>query len=52
MIDNGHRYLDIKGLEMFFGMISMGILMGLYQTEGQHLSGIFYKLFKAILGDY
>jgi hypothetical protein len=52
LIDCGHDYLDFKGIELLFGSLSMGILMGLYQVESEHMSGMFSKLLKAILGEY
>jgi hypothetical protein len=42
----------IPGTELFFGSLSMGILMSLYQLEPGHMSPAFYKLFRAVLGPY
>ena len=42
----------IPGTEIFFGSLSMGILMSLYQLEPQHMSHPFYKMFLYVLGPY
>ena len=51
MIEKGYA-IWVPGTELFFGSLSMGILMSLYQLEPEHISHPFYKLFLYVLGPY
>lgn len=50
MIDYG--MYDLKGLEIGVHCFSMGTLMAFYQTEPEKMSPMFFKAFRAVLGEY
>ncbi len=43
---------ELRGLEVIGACCSTSILMSLYQTEPEHISGMLFKLMKQTLGEY